>query len=187
MARRVLAFDPPERFVAGTVGQPGERTFFLQARRGRAVTSVTLEKAQAAALAERIDELLDEVLRRSAGEADIPVAGTAEALDTDPLESPIVAEFRIGAMALGWDPADERLVIEAHATVDDEDVEVPELGSDDPDGPDCLRVRITGAQARAFARRTAALVAAGRPPCPFCHQPLDPAGHICPRANGYRR
>ena len=64
MPRQVFDYDPPDRFVAGTVGEPGQRTFFLQARGGGRVTSVALEKQQVAVLAERVDELLDEVLRR---------------------------------------------------------------------------------------------------------------------------
>ena len=55
-------FDPPERFVVGTVGEPGARTFFIQARAGARMVSVALEKQQVAALAERVDELLDQVL-----------------------------------------------------------------------------------------------------------------------------
>ena len=72
MPRQVFFYDPPERFVAGTVGQPGQRTFFLQATRAGRITSVALEKKQVALLAERIDELLDEVLRRSGGSAPVP-------------------------------------------------------------------------------------------------------------------
>ncbi len=46
---------------------------------------------------------------------------------------------------------------------------------------------ITPAGARAFCKRAQAVVAAGRPPCQFCGGPMDPAGHLCPRANGFRR
>ncbi|MEZ5116671.1 MAG: DUF3090 domain-containing protein [Candidatus Nanopelagicales bacterium] len=186
MPRQVFAYDPPERFVAGTVGQPGERTFYLQARADRRVTSVALEKGQVSVLAERVDGLLDEVLRLSGGAVAIPAVVPSELEDNDPLELPLTEEFRVGAMALGWDSDDDRLIIEAHAVTEDES-EIPEIGSDSSEGPDCLRVRLTGAQARAFATRSLAVVAAGRPPCPFCHLPLDPGGHICPRANGYRR
>ena len=186
MPRQVFLFDPPERFVAGTVGQPGERTFFLQARSGARMTSVVLEKSQVQALAERLDALLDQVLRRTRGTAPIPAEGPDEP-DLDPLETPIVEEFRVGALGLGWNGESEVVVIEAHALVDDDEAEVPELETDADDAPDCLRVRLSGAQAREFAVRALALVQAGRPPCPFCHLPLDAGGHICPRANGYRR
>ena len=108
MARIVFEYDPPERFVAGTVGEPGQRTFFLQARGGGRTTSVALEKQQVSVLAERVDELLDEVVRRSAGEADVPAVTPAEAADTAPLDAPIEEEFRVGTMALAWDADDER-------------------------------------------------------------------------------
>ena len=106
--------------------------------------------------------------------------------DAAPLDAPITEEFRVGAMALGWDDSARRVIIEAHA-VAEEDLEVPDLGDDSGEEPDTLRVWITAGRARAFAERARHVVAAGRPPCPFCAQPLDPAGHVCPRANGYRR
>ena len=120
MARIVFEYDPPERFVAGTVGEPGQRTFFLQARGGGRTTSVALEKQQVAVLAERVDALLDEVVRRSAGEAGVPAVTPAEAADTAPLDVPIEEEFRVGTMALAWDADDERVVIEAQALTEDE-------------------------------------------------------------------
>jgi uncharacterized repeat protein (TIGR03847 family) len=172
--------------VAGTVGQPGDRTFFLQARAGAHVVSVSLEKQQVQVLAERVEGLLDEVLRRSGGTAAVPAAALFTTDDLDPLDNPVTEEFRVGAMGLGWNGETEQLIVEAHAVVDDE-VEVPDLEEDPEDGPACLRVRMSGAQARAFVKRALAVVSAGRPPCPFCNLPLDPGGHICPRANGYRR
>lgn len=182
MNRQVHLFDPPERFVVGTVGQPGERTFFLQARAGSRLTSVVVEKAQVSALADRLEELLDAVAARHSG---IPGAADVVVTDVDPLQVPIVEEFRVGALGLGWNGETQRLVIEAHAVA--EDVEVPDLEADDDGAPDVLRVRITAAMGRAFITRARSVVAAGRPPCPFCQQPLDPKGHICPRANGYHR
>ena len=187
MPRLIFEYDPPERFVAGTVGEPGARTFFLQATGGGRTTSVALEKQQVTVLAERVDALLDEVVRRSGGEASVPAAPVAEAEDADPLSVPIDEDFRVGTMALAWDGDDERVIIEAQAVTEDESDEDATLIDQTEDGPPLLRVRITGTRARAFVRRSLALVAAGRPPCPFCGNPLDPAGHVCPRANGYRR
>jgi uncharacterized repeat protein (TIGR03847 family) len=185
MPRQVFDYDPPERFVAGTVGEPGSRTFFLQARSGTRVTSVALEKAQVSVLAERVDELLDEVLRVSGGKAPVPAVAPVDAEDNDPLDIPIEEEFRVGAMSLAWDPDSGRVVVECYAegvsVEEDEDEEADELEGS------VLRVSISGASARAFTKRAPAVVAAGRPPCPFCNNPLDPSGHICPRANGYRR
>lgn len=181
MTRRIYEYREPARFVTGTVGMPGERTFFLQVRAANEVTSVALEKAQVSALAERVDELLDEV-----EDPGVPATAPGDLADSAPLDAPIVEEFRVGAMALGWDQASRRVVIEVHA-VGEEEAAVPDLTDDDADGPDTVRVWLTAAYARAFAERARQVVAAGRPPCPFCSQPLDPQGHICPRANGYRR
>ena len=188
MARVVHQFDPPERFVAGTVGPVGQRTFFLQARSGNRVTSVALEKEQVAVLAERIDALLDEVLRASGGEGPVPALAPAES-DTEPLEQPISEEFRVGTMTLSWDPEDERVVIEAFP-VDESDGSEDEENEEEvlePDADEVLLVRLPGKAARAFAQRALKVVAAGRPSCPFCGGPIDPEGHLCPRANGFRR
>jgi uncharacterized repeat protein (TIGR03847 family) len=184
--RQVFAFDPPERFVAGTVGQPGERTFFLQAKTGERVTSVALEKIQVSALAERLTQLLDEVRRRIGEEANVPPVPPPDLEDVAPLDTPLLEEFRVGTLALAWDTDDNRVVIEAQAQTDNEEPADVEPLTDDDEGPDVLRVRITPAQARAFVKRAERVVAAGRPPCPFCGLPLDPEGHICPRSNGHR-
>ncbi|MET9402289.1 DUF3090 domain-containing protein [Kitasatospora sp. NPDC002965] len=186
MPRQVYFYDQPERFVAGTVGQPGARAFYLQASARGRITSVLLEKTQVTALAERIEEVLDEALRRSGGSASIPPTAPQDLLDTAPLDLPLEQEFRVGTMALAWDTVDSCLVVEAQALVEDEE-EGAAVFEDDENGPDMLRVRLSGAMARVFAKRALDLVAAGRKPCPFCNLPLDPEGHLCPRANGYRR
>lgn len=187
MPRVVYEYDPPQRFVAGTVGEPGSRTFFLQASGGGRITSVALEKQQVLVLAERVEVLLDEVVRRTGAAVAMPAPGGE---DNAPLETPIEEEFRVGTMALAWDPDDEVVIIEAQAVTDDDDGEEdesPPIDEDDQEGPPLLRVRVPGDVARAFVTRAQALVAAGRPPCPFCGGPLDVGGHVCPRANGYRR
>ena len=186
MTRQVFDFTAPDRFVVGTVGMPGERTFFLQARQGGLLTSVALEKAQVAALAERVDQLLDEAMGTRSEEGEIPAEASPMLADAQPLDAPIVEEFRVGAMALGWDESSRRVVIEAHA-VSEEDEEIPDIADDSVEGPDTLRVWMTPAYARSFAERARQVVSAGRPPCPFCSQPLDADGHVCPRSNGYRR
>jgi uncharacterized repeat protein (TIGR03847 family) len=191
MAILVHRYDAPDRFVAGTVGQPGERTFFLQAREGNRITSVACEKQQVSVLAEHLDRVLDEVLRRSAGVVDVPPA-SSRARDTDPLDAPINEEFRVGTMTIAWDPSIDRIVIELFSNVDEDDnAEEPTPATaaepDEIDADEVFVVKITASYARDFVARAQALVAAGRPSCPFCLQPMDPHGHICPRANGYRR
>jgi uncharacterized repeat protein (TIGR03847 family) len=193
MAILVHRYDAPDRFVAGTVGQPGERTFFLQAREGNRMTSVVCEKQQVSVLAEHLDRVLDEVQRRSAGQVDVPPASST-ARDTDPLDAPINEEFRVGTMTIAWDPSIDRIVIELFSNVDVDEEERPAETStpaaeepDEIEADEVFVVKITASYARDFVARAQALVAAGRPSCPFCLQPIDPQGHICPRANGYRR
>src|SRR6201992_463986 len=179
----VFYYDPPDRFVAGSVGQPGDRTFYLQAASSGRVTSVVLEKFQVSLLAERIDELLDEVLRRTEG-GDIPPSAPSGPRDDAPLDLPLTEDFRVGAIALAWDSDGDRVVIEAQ---EESDAPVEPLADDIPvDGPGVLRVRISPSAARAFAQRALKLVAPGRPPCPWCGLPLDANGHVCPRQNGHR-
>jgi uncharacterized repeat protein (TIGR03847 family) len=184
MAGREFAFDPPDRFVAGTVGQPGERTFYLQASGAGQVVSVALEKLQVSALAERLDELLDEVRRRQGAESAVPAVAPPQLEDVAPLDVPIDEEFRVGTLALAWDDDDALVIIEAQS-VQESEVEVEGAAADVETDADMLRVRLSPAVARAFAKRALRVVAAGRPPCPLCGNPLDPEGHICPRQNGH--
>jgi uncharacterized repeat protein (TIGR03847 family) len=115
MSRRLFVFDPPDRFVAGTIGEPGSRTFFLQARRAGQVVSVVLEKVQVAVLAERLGVLLDELETRGLS----PTTGDAQT-DPDPLDEPVTEAFRATTLTLGWDGDAERILVEARAE-DEED------------------------------------------------------------------
>jgi uncharacterized repeat protein (TIGR03847 family) len=185
MTHQVFAFEPPERFVAGTVGPPGERTFFLQARGGGRVVSVALEKVQVALLAEKLEELLGEAQRRFGVDLPDVVLGPS---DNEPLDTPLDEEFRVGTLGLAFDVDTATVVIEAIAVgeeeAEDDDEEEDEEATADRDR---LRVRLTPQATRAFIERAKKVVASGRPPCPLCGQPLDPKGHLCPRHNGYRR
>ena len=185
MPRRLFVFDLPDRFATGTVGEPGNRSFFLQARDGRRVVSVALEKAQVAVLAERLGKLLVELDRRGIVE-DPP---SAIKPDERPLDEPLNEAFRATTLTLGWDGDAERILIEARAPSEDdeagEEETIVELEDDDEDGPDLLRVRLTAEAARTFVERAFRVIRAGRPPCPLCGNPLDATGHICPRKNGH--
>lgn len=176
MPRRLFIFDAPDRFVPGTIGEPGNRTFFLQVRKGEAVVSVALEKAQVAVLADRLSDLLNTV----GGEAD---TASPTSPDEAPLDEPLQDLFRVGPMALAWDPATDKVVIEAQPMTEDGDY--VETADDDAEGPDLVRVRIERGQAREFVRRAEALVAAGRPTCPFCGEVLEPTGHFCAQTKAH--
>jgi len=183
MAGQLFEFEAPDRFVAGTVGQPGERTFYLQASGGGRMVSVALEKVQVQALAEKLDELLDEVRRREGDDSAVPAAAPRELEDVAPLDAPVEEEFRVGTLALAWDGDNSTVLIEAQSATLEGEEEEP--ATTEFTG-DMLRVRLTPAAARAFARRAQRVVAAGRPPCPLCGNPLEPQGHVCPRQNGHR-
>ena len=165
-------FTRPERFVAGTVGEPGERAFYLQLRSSSRLFSVAVEKAQVQAMSARLDVMINEIRKTN------PLLKIEKfAIDEEPLESPIDAEFQIGAMSLAWD--EETLLI---------CVELFELEDDEEEGEgEVVEINISVGMAAAFAARSKAVVNAGRLPCPFCGIPIDPRGHLCPRANGYRR
>ena len=181
MPGRVYNFENPERFVAGTLGQPGSRTFYLQARDGPRIISVLIEKVQVSLLAERLTELLTEVRERGANVPDDPIPPE---VDAGALEEPINELFRVGTMAIVWNGDDETILVEARAI--SEDIEESEsVEEEEDDDADVVRVQLRPKQALDFAQRALELVAAGRPPCPFCGQPLNPEGHICARRNGF--
>ena len=184
MPRVIHVFRQPDRFVAGTVGEPGDRSFYLQATESARRVSVLLEKQQVSVLSERIGTLLEEVSRRFG--ADVPVTVPEDEVDTSPLEVPVEEEFRVGTMGLGWD-ADSRTIVVELLAVSEEEIDESVVLDDGDEGPDALRVFLSPIQARAFAERAEKVVSAGRPPCPLCAEPLDATGHVCVRLNGYHR
>ena len=171
----IHGFDWPDRVIVGAVGEPGSRTFYLQARAGNRIVSVALEKEQSALLAEKIEEILDELMDQQGNPVSVPAETPIELVDNDPLEQPVAAEFRTGAMSLGWDPSTAQVVIEAYPLVlVDEDA----IDQVDLEPTEMLLVRIPVGTARAFAKRTLEVVGAGRPICSVCGTPIDPDGHV---------
>jgi uncharacterized repeat protein (TIGR03847 family) len=158
--------------VAGTIGEPGERAFFIQVRNKGRVISVALEKAQVQAIANRLELIVAEVRKSN------PLISISKVPQDDAaLETPVDEEFQVGAISLAWNELDQVLTFELYELEDDET---------DEDGH-ILEINFDLGKAIAFAQRSKALVNAGRSPCPFCGIPIDPRGHLCPRANGYRR
>ena len=165
-------FTNPERCVPGTIGAPGERAFFVQARDKNRIVSVALEKAQVQAIANRLELIVAEVRKSN------PLMSvTTEAQDDAPLDTPVDEEFQVGAISLAWNEAEQLLSFELYELEDDEQEAEGQV----------LEINFSLGMALAFAQRSKAVVNAGRLPCPFCGIPIDPRGHLCPRANGYRR
>ena len=162
-------FDDPEVFTAGTVGPPGQRVFYLQARQGAVLATLKAEKEQVRALAEYLGRLL----------AERPAAPDEDDLA---LVEPFTPAWVVGSIGVGYDQAADRVMIEVEELVEEEENEGAasrETGA--------ARVRLSRSQAAAFVKRAAALIEAGRAPCPICGRPINPAGHVCPRSNGHAR
>lgn len=165
-------FTNPQRCVAGTIGEPGERAFFIQARSDNRVVSVALEKAQVQAVANRLEVMIAEVRKSNP-----LIAIQSLPVDDAPLDTPVDEEFQVGAISLAWDEDQQLITLELYELEEDEE---------DAEG-DVLEINFSLGVASSFINRSKALVNAGRVPCPFCGIPIDPRGHLCPRANGYRR
>lgn len=172
----------PERFTAGTVGEPGRRVFFLQAMAEGRLITLKLEKQQVGALAGHLAALL----------ADLPLPGEDEVVATDvDFVEPPAAAWVVGRMGVAWDEADDRLVLQCEELVaDDEEAEAEAEAEaedavtiDEEESPATARFRLTRAQIVAFIGVARELLAAGRPPCYLCGGPMDPTGHACPRLN----
>ena len=163
----------PDVFTADYTGQPGERTFFLQAK-GEVARSFLIEKQQVELLAERLREMLLMIDATDAISDAVPARDPEFGLDT-----PIEPEWRVGSIAIGYAEGSDQVVVSL-AQVEDDPPEDPEqIGFD-------LRFFLSRDQVRAFVLHTLAVVGEGRPLCQLCGLPMDPAGHNCPASNGHR-
>ncbi len=177
-----IELDPVDGLGAGAVGEPGDRAFYLQARKERAQLTVLVEKEQVALLATEAVAFLDRIADEYPEDA---ISLPSEEAD---LREPTVPLFRARLIGLGFDPERELVLIELRERSSDDDEEAaepPPVIEPEPDEEEGFVARLyaTRPQVRAMAARGAAAVAAGRPPCPLCDQPMDPAGHRCPRWN----
>jgi uncharacterized repeat protein (TIGR03847 family) len=164
-------FSEPDHVAAGALGPAGERVFYLQARQEGHVVSLRLEKQQVAALCEYLGGILNDL------------AAVVEPLPAlVDLVEPVVPEWIVGALAVAYEEADDRILLVAEELIpgDDDEDEV-----DDPlaPAPATARFRLTRAQVQAMVTHAGRVVASGRPICPICGRPMEPDGHFCPRNN----
>ncbi len=174
MPYQVYDLNPVDRITTDAIGEPGNRVFYLQARKGLRLVTLICEKEHIAALAVAIDHLL---LSLADGNADAVVEPDPAIEGGMDLEYPLEPAFRTGRVNLGYDRVSGRLVIVAYELLDEEE---------DDDDSSVARFWATPAQMRAFSIHGQEVVAAGRPICAMCGEPIDPEGHFCPRKNGYR-
>jgi uncharacterized repeat protein (TIGR03847 family) len=173
MAYSVFDLNPVDRITTDAIGEPGNRVFYLQARKGQREVTLVCEKEHVAALALAVEEVL---LALADGNAE-------EVVDPDPvidggmeLEFPLEPVFRVGEVNLGYDQVSQLLVVIAYELMEEDEEATPSVA----------RFWATPAQMRAFSIHGQEVVAAGRPRCPMCGEPMDPEGHFCPRRNGHR-
>lgn len=179
MSRQIYRLDEVDRFVLGTVGMPGERQFFIQVRKAGQHFSFALEKNQAQALSDRFAEILKDANLKS------QLSRHSQSLDSEPLDSPIDSEFSLGVMSISWKYDSRMIDFEAQAISGESGDEIfEEMVSDDTENaPPVLRLSLTPHQVQSFIKRANSVIRAGRQPCIFCGGPINPDGHLCPRAN----
>ena len=160
--------NPCDRITVGTLGEPGNRTFYLQGVQGLESYAVLIEKQQATALALALEETLakleDDYELRPA-RADRVAARDLE------MQLPVEERFRVTSLGIGYESGSNMVVISCEGA-DFEDVAT-------------VRYWITRDQAATLIRHARSIIAGGRPICPLCGQPMDPDGHSCPRQNGH--
>jgi uncharacterized repeat protein (TIGR03847 family) len=179
MPRIIYRHEEVSRFIVSAIGQPGEREFFLQVKSMDGINTIAVEKEQVRALAEQIENLITE-LRRS-GLVDKRNLTAPAKIDSDPLEIPIESDFQLGVASIAW--KNEVIEITLQAISSDDLILLDDLD----DGPDLVIVKLSIEIAKGFCQRADDLVKKGRSACPFCGLPINISGHLCPRANGYRR
>lgn len=172
---RIRRLDPVESFIVGTIGQPGEREFYLQTKFHGGIHSFATEKSQVVALADRIALLIGELKA-----ADYRF----ENIINVNLEVPLIPEFQVGVIGIVWLPDTEQVLLDLQELTDSE---INDLIPESDEGPLLFKLYLSADIANNFVSMARRVVSAGRLPCPFCGLPINKEGHLCPRANGYRR
>jgi len=178
MPHKIFDLNPVTHITAGAIGEPGQRVFYIQARKGSQLVTLLCEKQQVAALALGIEQLLEQLAQKRPEY----IGSYDQVLDIDmSLEEPLDPVFRVGQMGLGYDEEHNLIVFVAQELLSE---------GQDPSTASSARFWGTPAQMRTMARHAMQVVAAGRPLCPLCGEPMDPHdpdAHFCPRRNGHEK
>lgn len=162
-------FGPVQHLSAEAVGQPGQRRFRLRAiSQGGSYAFVWMEKEQLTAIGEAIETTLEHA------EVDLTPTGPPEPEPVFPLQANFDLDVRAGRLSLGLNEETRRIVV------------VAAEGASEIEG-EAISLEFDFDTARRLRLQINEVVAAGRPPCPFCGAPIDPEGHVCPRSNGHQR
>jgi uncharacterized repeat protein (TIGR03847 family) len=166
--------NPVTRITTGAVGPPGKRVFYLQARSEAELITLILEKQQVQSLAVGLEEFLAELHKRVPGLVDASSEYDSEQMA---LEQPLEPLFRVGQIGLGYDDASDRLVLVVREVLAE---------GEDPAEAQVIRLWCTRSQLRAMCYWGLEVASHGRPICGNCGEPIDPAGHFCPKRNGHK-
>jgi uncharacterized repeat protein (TIGR03847 family) len=172
----VVDLGPVDRITADADGEPGMRTFYLQARAGTEVITIVVEKEQVQLLAASVLELLTDVPHETGPGPDDDELG---------LELPVDPRWRAGRLSIGYDEDRDRFLLEVTEFVPESEDEGDER-SEPEDEPETIRLWATREQMLALSRHGTEVAERGRPTCQFCGNPIDPEGHACPATNGHR-
>lgn len=168
-----VEIDTVDFITIHTIGPPGQRTFHLQAQQDDTLVTLIIEKVQASAIADSIDQILDQIDEEyniQTPEADL----SAEDMD---LREPILPMFRVGQIGMGYEGNEDRIYLVAGELQPEDDLTEPRT----------VRFGATRMQIRNLAEHARIVVDQGRPICGNCGQPMDPDGHFCPQSNGHRK
>jgi len=174
-----MDLGPVDRITTDAIGEPGLRTFYIQARSGPELVTIVVEKQQVDLLAASILELMANLGLET---------GTGPSEEEMDLEKPFEPRWRAGKLSIGYDEGRDLFLLEAEEfRPEPEDVDEDDPRSLLEGEPDNVRMWAARAQMFALSRHGAAVSERGRPSCQFCGNPMDPEGHACPAMNGHSK
>lgn len=174
MPQSVLEINPVSHLTVDAIGQPGQRVFYLQAHGDARVITILIEKLQIQTLATGIDQYLAEISNQQPLISPLHKRYDEGMMHIHPPVDPL---FRAGDIGLAYDPESDEicLVVKEILTGEMQEEDAQEL-----------RLWATRQQMASLSAWAVELTGRGRAICPQCNEPMDPAGHLCPKKNGHK-